>query len=129
MRLGYVIIYVPDVKAAVEFYEKAFGLQRRLIHESGYGELETGATALAFATEQLAERNGVVMRPNRRSDQEAAGAEIALVVADPQACFQRAVAEGATKVKEPTLKPWGQTVAYVRDLNGFLVEICSEMNA
>ncbi len=24
---------------------------------------------------------------------------------------------------EPSTKPWGQTVAYVRDLNGTLVEI------
>jgi lactoylglutathione lyase len=128
MRLGYVIIYVPDVATAVEFYESAFGLKRRFIHESGYGELETGATALAFATEQLAKMNGVAIRPNRQGDTEAAGAEIALVVADPQASFKRAVAAGATKVREPTIKPWGQTVAYVRDLNGFLVEICSEVN-
>jgi hypothetical protein len=27
----------------------------------------------------------------------------------------------------PTVKPWGQTVSYVRDLDGFLVEICSPM--
>ena len=35
MRLGYVILYVPDVAAAVEFYERAFGLSRRFVHESG----------------------------------------------------------------------------------------------
>jgi len=27
MRLGYVILYVKDVKATVEFYEKAFALK------------------------------------------------------------------------------------------------------
>jgi lactoylglutathione lyase len=26
-------------------------------------------------------------------------------------------------VMKPTVKPWGQTVAYVRDLNGTLVEL------
>ncbi|MFO0110274.1 MAG: VOC family protein, partial [Alphaproteobacteria bacterium] len=31
----------------------------------------------------------------------------------------------AAPLKKPEQKPWGQTVAYVRDLNGFLVEICS----
>jgi len=30
-------------------------------------------------------------------------------------------------VSEPETKPWGQTVAYVRDRNGFLVELCSPM--
>jgi lactoylglutathione lyase len=27
----------------------------------------------------------------------------------------------------PTKKPWGQTVAYVRDLDGHLVELCTPM--
>jgi lactoylglutathione lyase len=30
-------------------------------------------------------------------------------------------------VKPPETTPWGQIVGYVRDLNGFLVEISSEM--
>src|SRR5215472_6973224 len=54
MKLGYVIIYVPDVAATVAFYERAFGVTRRFAHESGqYAEMETGATALAFAAEEL----------------------------------------------------------------------------
>jgi lactoylglutathione lyase len=36
---------------------------------------------------------------------------------------QRAVAAGAQLVREPVEKPWGQTVAYVRDPNGTLVEL------
>lgn len=28
-------------------------------------------------------------------------------------------------VEQPTIKPWGQTVSYVRDLDGFLIEICT----
>ena len=44
--------------ASVDFYERAFGLERRLLHESGqYAELETGATALAFASHELAAEN------------------------------------------------------------------------
>jgi lactoylglutathione lyase len=43
MELGYVIVYVPDVAATVAFYERAFGIKRRFIHESGtYAEMETG---------------------------------------------------------------------------------------
>lgn len=30
MKLGYTIVYVPDVQASVEFFERAFGLKRRL---------------------------------------------------------------------------------------------------
>ena len=35
MKLGYTIVYVPDVAASLSFFENAFGLHRRLLHESG----------------------------------------------------------------------------------------------
>jgi catechol 2,3-dioxygenase-like lactoylglutathione lyase family enzyme len=125
-KLGYVIMYVPDVEKALVFYENAFGVERRFLHESGqYGELETGATALAFA-EEKATATRDVFEQNRLSG-KAAGAEVAFVVADVQAAFARAVAAGATPLVEPVDKPWGQTISYVRDLNGFLVELCTEV--
>ena len=34
MKLGYIIIYVSDVPKTVAFYETAFDLKRRFIHES-----------------------------------------------------------------------------------------------
>ena len=127
MKLGYTIIYVADVPATVAFYEKAFGMNRRFIHESNlYAEMETGSTALAFAGEQMAAMNELAIRPNRKGD-AAAGFEIALVSDDPETAYKGAVAAGAGPVKPPTVKPWGQTVGYVRDLNGCLVEICSPM--
>jgi lactoylglutathione lyase len=129
MRLGYIIVYVPDVPASLDFYERAFGLERRFLHESNtYGEMETGGTALAFAAESLVALNGITARPNRQSDPPAA-AEIGLVTDDVAAAYRKAVSAGASACKEPTEKPWGQTVGYVRDINGFLVEICSPMEA
>ena len=54
MKLGDTILYVPDVAASLAFFEKAFGLKTRFLHESGtYGELETGATTLSFAAHEL----------------------------------------------------------------------------
>ena len=39
MKLGYTIIYVPHVAESLKFFERAFGLSRRFLHESGdYGE-------------------------------------------------------------------------------------------
>lgn len=55
MHLGYIILYVADVPATISFYEKAFGLKTRFLHESNmYGEMETGQTVLAFANEDFA---------------------------------------------------------------------------
>jgi lactoylglutathione lyase len=128
--LGYVILYVNDVAASLAFYEKAFGLARRFFHDDNgkaYGELETGATRLAFASVVLAKehlkQDVVASAPNKSP----LGVEIALTTPDVPALFKRAVDAGATAVSEPATKPWGQTVAYVRDNSGFLVEICTPM--
>ena len=127
MRFGYTILYVRDVAASVAFYEQAFGLARRFVHDSGtYAEMETGATTLAFASEGLAEANGLAIRSNTLRD-PAAGFEIGLVSEDPAAGYARAVAARATAVVPVKEKPWGQKVGYVRDLDGCLVEICSPM--
>ena len=126
MKLGYAIIYVPDVTATIEFYERAFGLARRFIDPTGqYGELETGATALAFASHELGEANLPGGYTRAESAALPLGCEIALIAEDVAGAFEKAVASGARAVSAPKAKPWGQVVAYVRDNNGFVVEICS----
>ena len=128
MKFGYTIVYVSDVAASLAFFEKAFGLSRRFLHESGgYGELETGATALAFAQHEVA-------RSNLGRDYVAAGAsgsplgiEIGLTTEDVPAAYARAVEAGAEALSPPVTKPWGQTVAYVRCPDGTLVELCTPM--
>ncbi|KIA77935.1 Uncharacterized protein ysfE [Parachlamydia acanthamoebae] len=127
MHLGYIIIYVLDVSATISFYEKAFGLKLRFMHESNqYAEMETGQTTLAFANENFAMAS-LQFRPNRQKEQ-AAGAEIAFVVESVEEKFKHAVNFGAVEVAKPVQKPWGQIVSYVRDNNGFLVELCSAIN-
>jgi len=49
--------------------------------------------------------------------------EIAFVCDDVAAAVDCAVAAGACLVQAPEAMPWGQTVAYVADLEGFLVEL------
>jgi uncharacterized glyoxalase superfamily protein PhnB len=128
--LGYVIFYVNDVAASLAFYEKAFGLARRFFHDDNgkaYGELETGATRLAFVSLVLAQEHLKQEIVAAAPDKSPLGVEIALTTPDVPALFARAVKAGAVAVSEPTTKPWGQTVAYLRDNSGFLVEICTPM--
>lgn len=130
MQFAYTIVYVADVAAALDFWERAFGLPRRFLHESGaYGELESGATALAFVDHATALES--VGRDYVAADDSARplGMEIGLACADVAAAFERAVAAGAAPLRAPVLKPWGQTVAYVRCPDGSLVELCTPMGA
>ncbi len=127
MKFGYTIIYVPDVLASVEFFEKAFGLKRRFVHESGYAEMDTGATALAFATHDLGASNLPNGYIKASHSAEPLGMEIALVTENVAEAHAKALAAGAVSIKEPLMKPWRQTVSYVRCPDGTLVEICSPM--
>lgn len=125
MKLGYTIIYVADVPSTVTFYEKAFSLTRRFIHNSNlYAEMETGDTILAFAGNEAAEMNGLAILPNSQTSPPA-GWEICFVTNEVEAAFQTAIKHGCSPVSKPSEKPWGQTISYVRDLNGCLVEIAS----
>lgn len=68
----------------------------------------------------------LAIRPNSARD-VTPGIEIAFVTEDPEGAFTRAAANGAAPRKLIEVKPWGQKVGYVRDLNGCLVELCSPM--
>lgn len=136
MQLGYIILYVPKVTDAVTFYEKAFGIACRFLHESKtYAELETGATALAFCDQTAhpeAERYAhLLQEKNVAYTKQSLQTEIAFVYDDANlthAAYERAIQAGATPIASPTQKPWGQTVSYVRDPWGILVEICSKIH-
>lgn len=127
MKFGYTIIYTKDVEKSIEFFEKAFTFKRRFIHESGYGELETGDTALAFASHDL----GVSNLPNgyiKVDSDKPLGIEIALVTDNVNKAYMDSLSFGAISIKEPVQKPWEQLVAYVRCPDGTLLELCSPIN-
>lgn len=129
MKFGYTIIYVSDVLATVDFYQRAFSLNLKFLHESNqYGEMETGETTLAFASEALAHMNDLQIRPNRVHELSS-GFELAFVTNNVEGAFKSAIKEGAKHISSPAKKPWGQLVAYVSDINGVLVEICEPMHS
>ena len=126
MKFGYCILYVKDVPRAVAFYEDAFGLSRKFVHEAGmYAEMDTGATTLAFVAYGVARTNLPCGFRENHSDEPPAGFEIALVTDDVPAAHQRALDAGATEVSPPAAKPWGQICAFVRDRDGITVELCT----
>jgi uncharacterized glyoxalase superfamily protein PhnB len=128
--LGYVILFVEDVAASLTFYEKAFGLSRRFFNDENgkaYGELETGAARIAFASLELVKSHLQQPVVFASPEKPPLGFELALVTSDVPGLYNRAVSAGATPVSKPSTKPWGQTVAYVRDNSGHLVELCTPM--
>lgn len=130
MKYTHTIFYVDDVSSTIEFFQKAFGLQKRIITESGeYGELLTGGVFLAFASKSIADRaftkNGYIPSSLQNAP---LGVEITLETDDVDKAFEKALSEGAILSTPPADMPWGQRLARVRDINGIIVELCSPMN-
>lgn len=123
MKFRYTILYVEDVVATVAFYETAFGIESAMIHESNdYAELATGGTKIAFSSLALMRQLAKVVADARTQDPTF---EIAFETDDVPAALERALTAGAELVQGVEQMPWGQITSYVKDINGFLVEICT----
>jgi lactoylglutathione lyase len=128
VKLSYMILYVRDVTRSIEFYEAAFGFKRKfIVPGNSYGELDTGNTTLSFATLELATsnlENGVIESSLK---QKPFACEIGMTTDDVEGLYKHAIKCGAIAESAPAVKSHGQTVSYVRDPDGFLVEICTPM--
>jgi lactoylglutathione lyase len=128
VKLGYAILYVANVQQAMAFYESTFDFKRKFITpENDYGELITGETTLSFASVSLASSNIKSGFIESTLTQKPFGIEIGMVTDNVALLLEKAIQQGATIVTEAMQKPWGQTVAYIRDLDGFLIELCTPM--
>ena len=126
MKFSGTILYVPDVRASLAFYERAFGLATAFVSEdASFGCVKTEGTLLGFATLAMSRKNwsgGV--RPTELHGLPPAF-EVGIETMDVQAAYDRAVKAGASSLHPPETKPWGQVVAFVRDADGHVVEIAT----
>ena len=127
MKFKYTILYVEEVAETVTFFKNAFGFKQKMLHESGdYGELDTGATTLSFSSLKLMTDIG---KSPGRANSSSPTFEIAFETDDVPAALAKALKAGATLVQPAEEMPWGQTTAYVSEHNGFLIEICTPVEA
>ena len=128
MKYAYTILYVEDVEKTIVFYENAFGFQKKFITpESDYGELISGETTIAFASNTLGNSNLKKGYNELSLEKKPNGIEMAFTTENIEVDFNKAINAGATEYQPITEKPWGQKVGYLRDLNGFLIEICTQI--
>lgn len=126
------VIYVSNVKKVLQFYKEAFDLDTRLEHKDNgavlYGELETEGAILGFASHEMGELNLGGKYQKTTVENDPFGQEIVFINEDVNAAYIKAIKAGAASISEPVEKPWGQTVAYLRSIEGTLIEICSPMD-
>lgn len=129
IKYAYTILYVNDVQASITFYKNAFGFSKKLLTpENDYGEIISGETTIAFASIELAKSNLKDGFIESSISKKPFGIEMGFTSDTPEELFAKAINAGAIEVEKIITKPWGQKVGYLRDNNGFLIEICSPMN-
>ena len=129
IKFAYTILYVEDVIKTINFYELAFGFTKKFITpDNSYGEVISGETTLSFASKTLALSNLKDGFRESNLNEKPFGLEIGFTTDDVQNTIKQAIGTGAKLYAEPKQKPWGQIVGYVRDLDGFLIEICTPVS-
>lgn len=126
IEFKYTILYVNSVAKTLEFYADVFNFEPLFITPEGdYGELNTGSVKLAFASHKLASTNLTEGFTPTDTLELPAGFELGFVTDQVEVLVEKALKHGAILVEEAIVKEWGQTVAYIRDINGLLIEICT----
>lgn len=126
MKYGYTIFYVENVEQTIQFYEKAFGFNKKFITpEHDYGELLTGETTLAFASIELGNSNFEKGFEKIEKKEKPMGMEMAFITEEIEKDFKNAIEAGAIEFEKIMEKPWGQKVGYLLDNNGILIEVCT----
>jgi len=104
------------LRSQLNFMKKLLVLREFLLHQK-----------MTMAKWQLGPLNWLLLQSVQESnlDLKPFGIELAFTTDNVAETVQKALKAGGTIYAEIVTKSWGQTVGYVRDLNGFLVEICT----
>ena len=128
MKFGSIVLFVENVRSIMEFYKKAFNMEEAMYDPSfdfGILKMEGGSIGIA------SNHSGKIMMPGKfpaSKNGHPDGVEIAFFSNDVSRDYQQAIDAGAESLTEPRKMEWGQTVAYVRSIEGTIIGICSEMS-
>lgn len=118
------ILAVADVGRSVEFYRDVLGFAVDALYDDPpYASLSTAGMRLSLAEQGHAseDRPGVMMVAP--PDPASAAVVLVLEVEDCLAVHRRLLAEGADLLADPYSPPWGGHRFFVRDPDGYLVEV------
>jgi len=128
IKFKYLILYVEDVEKSINFYQNTFNTQIKFITpEKDYGELLTGETTISFASVSLASSNVKKGFLSSKAEEKPFGIELGFSTDHVEALVEKAVKNRAVLYEDIAVKPWGQKVAYIKDPDNYLVEICTEI--
>ncbi len=114
MQIFHPVLTYEDAHGAIEFLERAFGFERKEVHEGDKGGVMHAE--LGFAGEVVGLSS--VSEGDPRFNQGAGRTTVYVVTDDPDSVFARASDAGAEVVMEPTDQDYGSRDFAVRDPEG-----------
>ena len=114
-RIGPVLVY-DDAKAAIEYLTKTFGFEERAVHKSPDGVIVHAELEYLGSYIGLSDRG----KSSERSIFDLGPCCVYVVVDDPDAHHDRAVAAGAHVLMELQDQAYGSRDYAVRDPEGFV---------
>jgi catechol 2,3-dioxygenase-like lactoylglutathione lyase family enzyme len=118
------ILSVSDVERSLAFYRDVLGFAVDATYDDPpYASLSRAGMRLSLAEQghEAPDRPGVLMVAP--PDPAAAAVVLVLEVADARAVHRALAGEGASFLAPPYEPPWGGCRFFVRDPDGFLVEV------
>jgi lactoylglutathione lyase len=120
VTLGYAIFFAADLERSIRFYRDSLGIPLRFSTDS-YAEFQTdGAKFALYSRSHLPELIGREAPPGPVPWPQG---EIAFLVEDPDAEYERLRDSGVTILARPTDRPWGERTVHLSDPDGNVVEL------
>ena len=121
MQYAMFILYVEDQQRSRDFYKTVLGREPTL-DVQGMTEFKLTESSMLG----LMPNSGIKRLLGDRLPDPAPGTgiprcELYIPVDDPQAALDASVAAGGTSLSQPEPRAWGDTVAYVMDLDGHVL--------
>lgn len=120
MKIGFVIVYVTELKKSLDFYTKKLGMEVDFNDGKNWVAFKSGED-VSLAIERCA-------RHQTRNGSRLVGrySGVTLVVDDISKAYSRLKKKGVKFTRAPELQHWGGTLADLKDLDGNVLTLMQE---
>lgn len=115
-------LYVSDNQRSAQFYSEAFEITP-LLHDGGIQFQLPGGCSFGLLTEKSAKARFGTLIDDPEMSNGISRIEMAVSIADPSACIERAITAGAKMISPLQLRDNGDESAYVLDPDGHVLVI------
>jgi len=114
-------IKINDFDKAFDFYTNVLSLSVKTIDkENKFAEIKLGELVIALLTKETLEG---MCGSEKFSSSEKPSNIFAVEVDDVKTATEELKGKGVEFIQEPKITPWGQKVAYFRDIEGYIWEL------